>query len=64
MKKLLRSPIALFFLALVAVAAGIATYRQLYMAAPELQYQLQAVEKGDIAQTVSASGTINRSRLR
>jgi len=59
MKKLLRSPIALFFLALVAVAAGIATYRQLYMAAPELQYQLQAVEKGDIAQTVSASGTIN-----
>ncbi len=59
MKKLLRSPIALFFLALVAVAAGIATYRQLYMAAPELQYQLQAVEKGDIAQAVSANGTIN-----
>jgi HlyD family secretion protein len=50
---------ALFFLALAAVTAGIATYRQLYMVAPEQQYRLQAVEKGEISQTVSANGTIN-----
>ena len=59
MKKILRSPIALFFLALAIITAGIATYRQLYMVAPEQQYRLQAVEKGDITQTVSANGTIN-----
>ncbi|MDP2693873.1 MAG: efflux RND transporter periplasmic adaptor subunit [Gallionella sp.] len=59
MKKLLHSPIALFFLALAVIAAGVATYRQLYMVAPELQYRLQAVEKGEISQTVSANGTIN-----
>jgi len=59
MKQLLRSPMALFFLALAAVTAGIATYRQLYMVAPEQQYRLQAVEKGEISQTVSANGTIN-----
>src|SRR3989338_7691188 len=59
MKKLLRSPIALFFLAVVAIAAGIATYRQLYLVAPEQQYRLQGVEKGDISQIVSANGTIN-----
>src|SRR3989338_4515557 len=59
MKQLLRSPMALFFLALAAVTAGIATYRQLYMVAPEQQYRSQTVEKGDISQTVSANGTIN-----
>jgi len=59
MKKLLRSPVALFFIAVVAIAAGIATYRQLYMVAPEQQYRLQDVEKGDISQVVSANGTIN-----
>lgn len=59
MKKLLHSPIALFFLALAVITGGIATYRQLYMVAPEQQYRLQAVEKGEISQTVSANGTIN-----
>ena len=59
MKKLLHSPIVLFFLALAVITAGVATYRQLYMVAPELQYRLQAVEKGEISQTVSANGTIN-----
>ena len=59
MKKISRSPITLFFLALAIITAGIATYRQFYMVAPEQQYRLQAVEKGDIAQTVSANGTIN-----
>jgi HlyD family secretion protein len=59
MKKLLRSPMALFFVALAAIAAGIAAYRQFYMAVPEQQYRLQAVERGDISQVVSANGTIN-----
>jgi len=59
MKKLLRSPIALFFIAVAVIAAGIAAYRQLYMVAPEQQYRLQAIEKGDISQVVSANGTIN-----
>ncbi|HEU0283058.1 MAG TPA: efflux RND transporter periplasmic adaptor subunit [Gallionella sp.] len=59
MKKILRSPIALFFITVAVVTVGIATYRQVYMVAPEQQYRLQAVEKGDIAQTVSANGTIN-----
>lgn len=59
MKKLLHTPIALFFIALAVITAGIATYRQLYMVAPEQQYRLQAVEKGDLTQTVSANGTIN-----
>ncbi len=59
MKNILRSPIALFFIAVAVIAAGIATYRQLYMVAPEQQYRLQAMEKGDITQTVSANGTIN-----
>lgn len=59
MKKLLRSPVALFLIAVAAVAAGIAGYRQFYMAAPEQQYRLQAVERGDVSQVVSANGTIN-----
>ena len=59
MKKLLRSPLALLFIAVAIIVAGIATYRQFYMVAPEQQYRLQAVEKGDISQVVSANGTIN-----
>lgn len=59
MKKLLHTPIALFFITIAVITAGIATYRQLYMVAPEQQYRLQAVEKGDLTQTVSANGTIN-----
>ncbi|MDO8465267.1 MAG: efflux RND transporter periplasmic adaptor subunit [Gallionella sp.] len=59
MKKILRSPMALFFIAIAALTAGIVTYRQLYMASPEQQYRTQPVEKGDISQTVSANGTIN-----
>ncbi|MBI5626737.1 MAG: efflux RND transporter periplasmic adaptor subunit [Nitrosomonadales bacterium] len=59
MKKLLRSPIALFFVTVAIIAAGIATYQQIYKIAPEQQYRFQAVEKGDISQTVSANGTIN-----
>ena len=57
MKKILRSPIALFFITVVIITAGIAAYRQIYLVTPEQQYRLQAVEKGDITQTVSANGT-------
>ncbi|MDD2915595.1 MAG: efflux RND transporter periplasmic adaptor subunit [Gallionella sp.] len=59
MKKLPRSPIALFLLAVAVFAAGIVTYRQFYMVSPEQQYRVQTVEKGDLSQTVSANGTIN-----
>jgi len=59
MKKLLRSPMGIFFLSVAVIAAGIAIYRQFYMAAPEQQYRLQEVKKGEISQTVSANGTIN-----
>lgn len=59
MKKILRSPITLFFIAVAAITAGTIAYRQFYMAPPEQQYRLQPVEKGDISQTVSANGTIN-----
>lgn len=59
MNKLLRSPMALFFLTLAVIAAGIAGYREFYMVAPEQQYRMQAVETGDVRQTVSANGTIN-----
>lgn len=59
MKKLLHTPIALFFIAIAVGTAGIATYRQAYLVTPEQQYRFQAAEKGDLTQTVSANGTIN-----
>lgn len=58
MKKLFRSPLALIALSVAIISAGIAVYWQFYMVAP-LQYRSQALEKGDINQTVSANGTIN-----
>ncbi len=58
MKKLFHSPLALIIIGIVVIGAGIAIYWQQYEAAPQ-QYRLQAVEKGDISQTVSANGTIN-----
>lgn len=58
MKNLLRSPLALIALAVVVIGAGIVIYWQLYRDTPP-QYRLQAVERGDISQTVSANGTIN-----
>lgn len=59
MKKLLSSPYVLFLIGISLTAAGYGTYRQFHRIAPEQQYQLQTVEKGDISQTVSANGTIN-----
>jgi HlyD family secretion protein len=58
MKNLFRSPLALIVLSVAAIGVCIAVYWQFYMTAP-LQYRLQAVENGDISQTVSANGTIN-----
>lgn len=58
MRKIFRSPLALFLLSATVIGAGIATYWQFYKVAPP-QYRLQAVENGDISQTVSANGTIN-----
>lgn len=58
MKKFFRSPLALIILSVAVISAGIAVYWQFYMVVP-LQYRSQAVEKGDISQTVSANGTIN-----
>ncbi len=59
MKKTLRSPLILLLIAVSVTLAGYAVYRQLNKLPPEQQYRLQAVEKGDISQTVSANGTIN-----
>jgi HlyD family secretion protein len=58
MKKIFHSPLALIIIGVVVIGAGIAIYWRLYAEAP-LQYRSQAVEKGDISQTVSANGTIN-----
>lgn len=58
MKKFFRSPLALIILSVAVISVVIAVYWKFYMVAP-LQYRTQAVEKGDISQTVSANGTIN-----
>ena len=58
MNKLFRSPFALILVGVAVIAAVIAIYWQLYGAVPQ-QYRSQAVENGDISQTVSANGTIN-----
>lgn len=59
MRNLFRSPVALFLLALLLIAAAIATYRQVGMVDPQQQYRLESVGKGEITQLVSANGTIN-----
>jgi HlyD family secretion protein len=58
MRKIFRSPLALFFLLTALVAAGLVVYWQFFMVTPT-QYRSQPAEKGDISQTVSANGTIN-----
>ncbi|HCI52264.1 MAG TPA: efflux RND transporter periplasmic adaptor subunit [Gallionella sp.] len=57
MKKLLLSPLSLLLIS--AAIAGWTVYRQVNQTTPEQQYRMQAVEQGDISQTVSANGTIN-----
>ncbi|MEI7455314.1 MAG: efflux RND transporter periplasmic adaptor subunit [Nitrosomonadales bacterium] len=59
MKKLLLSPLSLLLISAALAIAGWTTYRQFNQATPEQQYRMQAVEQGDISQTVSANGTIN-----
>jgi HlyD family secretion protein len=58
MRKLFRSPLALFFLFVAIAGTGLIVYWQFFMNTP-MQYRSQVVEKGDISQTVSANGTIN-----
>jgi HlyD family secretion protein len=58
MKKIFRSPLSLIIIGVVVIAAGTIIYWRLNVDAP-VQYRSQAVEKGDISQTVSANGTIN-----
>ena len=59
MKNTMRSPLVLLLIVVSVSLAAYAVYRQLNKLPPEQQYRLQAVEKGDISQTVSANGTIN-----
>ncbi len=63
MKKILRSPLALLLIAASLALTSYMAYRQFDTVPPEQQYRLQAVEKGDISQTVSANGTINPVKL-
>jgi HlyD family secretion protein len=58
MKKLLHSPVLLAIYAVAIIGIGIAIYLNFYSVTPP-QYRTEAVEKGDVSQTVSANGTIN-----
>jgi HlyD family secretion protein len=58
MKKPPRSLVLLLIVALLAAATYLA-YRQINKVAPEQQYRMQAIARGEIKQTVSANGTIN-----
>lgn len=58
MKPLLRNSLILALV--VAAGGGAYTYwREREAQAPEKRYRLQAVERGDLTQTVSANGTLN-----
>jgi len=59
MKITLRSPLAILLLSVAIIAAGFVTYRIFFGTVTEQQYRIQALENGDISQTVSANGTIN-----
>jgi HlyD family secretion protein len=58
MRKTFRSPLVIFLLFFALVGIGWAVYWQVFLNTPT-QYRTQALEKGDISQTVSANGTIN-----
>ncbi len=59
MKKIIHSPLGLTLLAVAVITTGFFTYKAFFGTAPDKQYRLQAIENGDISQTVSANGTIN-----
>ncbi|HEX5337464.1 MAG TPA: efflux RND transporter periplasmic adaptor subunit [Gallionella sp.] len=59
MKRLLTKPVVLLLLAIAAIGSGALVYRKSNGSSPEQRYKLQAVEKGELNQSVSANGTIN-----
>ena len=58
MKPLLRNAL-LLSLILAGSGGGYLWYSRQTAQSPEQRYRIQAVEKGDIVQTVSANGTLN-----
>ncbi len=58
MNKLFRSSLGWIIFSIAIVGIGLVVYVQFFRVA-SVQYRTQAVEKGDISQTVSANGTIN-----
>jgi len=58
MKKLFHSPLALVIFLAVIIGIGLAVYWKFMRVIPP-QYRTQAIERGNISQTVSANGTIN-----
>jgi HlyD family secretion protein len=59
MKKLFRSWIFWLIVCVAFTTAGYFSYQQFNKIPLDQQYRLQAVEQGDLRQTVSANGTIN-----
>ena len=59
MKRFLKNPFVLFLLAAALIAAAVFGWRQYKSVSPEQRYKLQALEKGELKQSVSANGTLN-----
>lgn len=59
MKHLLTKPLVLSLLGLAILGSGTVVYRLSNGNHPEQRYKLQAVEKGELNQSVSANGTLN-----
>ncbi len=59
MKKSLKKSLVLILVAAAAIGGGAWVYRDQAAKSPEQRYKIQAVEKGDLTQTVSANGTLN-----
>src|SRR5574340_25266 len=59
MKRFLKNPFVLFLLVCALIAAGVFGWRQYRSVSPEQRYKLQAVEQGELKQSVSANGTLN-----
>jgi HlyD family secretion protein len=59
MKRFLKNPFVLFLLVCALIAAGVFGWRQYKSVTPEQRYKLQALERGELKQSVSANGTLN-----
>ncbi|MFA5242529.1 MAG: efflux RND transporter periplasmic adaptor subunit [Sulfuricella sp.] len=59
MKRFLKNPFVLFLLVCALIAAGVFGWRQYKSVSPEQRYKLQALEQGELKQSVSANGTLN-----